>query len=215
MANDGTVKIGAEIDEKEFKSGLSKVSKAAQSAFNNLSGSFFSISRNAETGFSAVKKGLEKTKTTISTTEKKLKELEKALKLDPQNVELLDQKQRLLAQSAEATAEKYERLKEVVESSTVSNVAFAKWEKAQAPLQEQISKTTSELENLERKAKELEGLGFSPDSSSMIEVQQRAEAAQEKLAGLQKSLSDTYDEMGRPIREPLIKLPVGEGNVVE
>ena len=27
MANDGTVKIGAEIDEKEFKSGLSKVSK--------------------------------------------------------------------------------------------------------------------------------------------------------------------------------------------
>lgn len=200
MANDGTVKIGAEIDEKEFKSGLSKVSKAAQSAFNNLSGSFSSISRNAETGFSAVNKGLEKTKTTISTTEKKLKELEKALKLDPQNVELLDQKQRLLAQSAEATAEKYERLKEVVESSTVSNVAFAKWEKAQAPLQEQISKTTGELENLERKAKELEGLGFSPDSSSMIEVQQRAEAAQEKLVDLQKSLSDTYDEMGRPIR---------------
>nr|WP_325258754.1 hypothetical protein [uncultured Oscillibacter sp.] len=199
MANDGTVKIGAEIDEKEFKSGLSKVSKAAQSAFNNLSGSFSSISRNAETGFSAVNKGLEKTKTTISTTEKKLKELEKALKLDPQNVELLDQKQRLLAQSAEATAEKYERLKEVVESSTVSNVAFAKWEKAQAPLQEQISKTTGELENLERKAKELEGLGFSPDSSSMIEVQQRAEAAQEKLVDLQKSLSDTYDEMGRPI----------------
>ena len=199
MANDGTVKIGAEIDEKEFKSGLSKVSKAAQSAFNNLSGSFSSISRNAETGFSAVNKGLEKTKTTISTTEKKLKELEKALKLDPQNVELLDQKQRLLAQSAEATAEKYERLKEVVESSTVSNVAFAKWEKAQAPLQEQISKTTGELENLERKAKELEGLGFSPDSSSMIEVQRRAEAAQEKLVDLQKSLSDTYDEMGRPI----------------
>lgn len=33
----------------------------------------------------------------------------------------------------------------------------------------------------------------------MIEVQRRAEAAQEKLVDLQKSLSDTYDEMGRPI----------------
>ena len=50
-----------------------------------------------------------------------------------------------------------------------------------------------------KEARELEGLGFSPDSSSMIEVQQRAEAAQEKLVDLQKSLSDTYDEMGRPI----------------
>ena len=36
MANDGTVRIGAEIDEKEFKSGLSKLSKTAKSALNNI-----------------------------------------------------------------------------------------------------------------------------------------------------------------------------------
>lgn len=37
MANDGTVKIGAEIDEKEFLDSLSKLSKTAKSSFTNLS----------------------------------------------------------------------------------------------------------------------------------------------------------------------------------
>lgn len=42
MANDGTVKIGAEIDEKEFKSGLSKVSKPYASCdWGNQCGSAF------------------------------------------------------------------------------------------------------------------------------------------------------------------------------
>ena len=248
MANDGTVKIGAEIDEKEFLDSLSKLSKTAKSSFTNLSvgieidkkefdSELLKLGKESkqtkpveipveadadkfkkelsglgeetkkvkppkipvEPDTDGFKKALDELGKETQKNVSSLKELDKALKLDPQNVELLDQKQRLLAQSAEATTEKYERLKEVVESSTVSNVAFGKWEKAQAPLQEQISKTTSELEKLGKEARELEGLGFSPDSSSMIEVQRRAEAAQEKLVDLQKSLSDTYDEMGRPI----------------
>lgn len=36
MANDGTVKIGAEIDEKEFQESLSKLSKTANSALGSL-----------------------------------------------------------------------------------------------------------------------------------------------------------------------------------
>ena len=199
MANDGTVKIGVEVDEKKFQDGLSKISKTAKSSLNNLSGALSSISRTAETGFSSVSKGLEKTNSTISTTAKKLKELDNALKLDPQNVELLDQKQRLLAQSAEATAEKYEHLKQVAESSTVSNVVFKNWEKAQASLQEEIDGTVREIENLKNKARELEGLRFAPDSSSMVEVRKRAEAAREKLGDLQETVESTYEEMGRPI----------------
>lgn len=36
MENDGTVKIGVEVDEKEFKSGLSKLSKVANSALDGM-----------------------------------------------------------------------------------------------------------------------------------------------------------------------------------
>lgn len=144
-------------------------------------------------------KALQGTNKNISTTASKLKDVEKLLKLDPKNVELLDQKQRLLAQSAEATAEKYAQLKQVAETSTVSNVAFEKWEKAQTSLQGQITKTANELANLEKEAKKLEGLGFQADSTSMIEVQQQAEAARDKLEGLKQSLSNTYEELGRPI----------------
>lgn len=192
MANDGTVKIGVDVDEKEFKAGLSKISKTAERSLST-------IGKTAVDGFSSVSKGLEKTNATISTTSKKLKELDNALKLDPKNVELLDQKQRLLAQSAEATAEKYEQLKRVAESSTVSNVVFSNWEEAQASLQKQIDETVNEIQNLENQAKKLEGLGFSPDSSSIVEIRQRAEAANEKLAVLEKTVDDTYEMMGRPI----------------
>lgn len=192
MANDGTVKIGVDVSEKEFKAGLSKISKTAERSLS-------AIGKTAGDGFSSVGKGLEKTNATISTTSKKLKELDKALKLDPKNVELLDQKQRLLAQSAEATAEKYEQLKRVAESSTVSNVVFRNWEEAQASLQKQIDETVNEIQNLEDQAKKLEGLGLSPDSSSIVEIRQRAEAANEKLTVLEKTVDDTYEMMGRPI----------------
>ena len=36
MANDGTVKIGVEVDEKEFQDGLSKLSKSAKASMNEL-----------------------------------------------------------------------------------------------------------------------------------------------------------------------------------
>lgn len=144
-------------------------------------------------------KALQGTNKNISTTESKLKDVNKLLKLDPTNVELLDQKQRLLAQSAEATAEKYERLKQVAETSTVSNVAFAKWEKALSSLQGQITKTANDVAKFEQAAKDLEALGFAPDSAEVLEFTYRAEAAREKLEGLKKSVSDTFDELGRPI----------------
>lgn len=144
-------------------------------------------------------KALQGTNKYISTTEKKLKDVDKLLKLDPKNVELLDQKQRLLAQSVEATAEKYETLKQAADSATVSNVQYGKWEKALASLQGQITKTANEVTKFEKAAKDLEALGFAPDSSEVMEFTNRADAAREKLEGLKKSVSETFDELGRPM----------------
>lgn len=144
-------------------------------------------------------KALQGTNKNITTTEKKLKDVEKLLKLDPQNVELLDQKQRLLAQSVEATAEKYETLKQAADSATVSNVQYGKWEKALASLQSQITKTANEVTKFEQAAKDLEGLGFAPDSNEVMEFTTRAETAREKLEWLKKSVSETFDELGRPM----------------
>lgn len=144
-------------------------------------------------------KALSGTNKTISTTESKLKDVEKLLKMDPKNVELLDQKQRLLAQSVEATADKYKTLQQAAESATVSNVQYAKWEKALAGIQGQITKTANELAKFEKEAKGLEDLGFAPDSSAMVEVQEKAEEAREKLEALKRSATDTFEELGRPM----------------
>lgn len=144
-------------------------------------------------------KALQGTNKYVAETEKKLKDVDRLLKLDPKNVELLDQKQRLLAQSVEATSTKYETLKKTAESATVSNVQFEKWEKAQVSIQRQITKTVNELTNFEKKAKELEGLGFAPDSSEMVEIQAQVEEAREKLDRLKASASETFEELGRPM----------------
>lgn len=144
-------------------------------------------------------KALQGTNKYVSDTEKKLKDVDRLLKLDPKNVELLDQKQRLLAQSVEATSTKYEMLKQAAESATVSNVQFEKWEKAQASIQGQITKTVNELTNLEKKSKELKNLGLAPDSSDMVELQTKAEEAREKLDRLKASVSETFEELGRPM----------------
>lgn len=144
-------------------------------------------------------KALQGTNKYVSETEKKLKDVDRLLKLDPKNVELLDQKQRLLAQSVEATSTKYEMLKQAAESATVSNVQYGKWEKALASLQGQITKTANEVTKFEKAAKDLEALGFAPDSAEVLEFTDRAETAKEKLDRLKASVSETFEALGRPM----------------
>ena len=135
----------------------------------------------------------------ISTTQSKLKDVERLLKLYPKNVELLDQKQRLLAQSVEFTSDKLKTLKEVAENSTVSNVKYAEWEKALTSIQGQITKTSKALSDMEAGQKQLADLGFSYDSSEMVDARERTEALRDKLESLQKQVTDTYEALGRPI----------------
>lgn len=144
-------------------------------------------------------KALQGVNKNISETQKSLKDVERLLKLDPKNVELLDQKQRLLAQSAEQTAEKYKTLKQVIDTSTASNVRYDQWTKTFAAMQGQITKTENALDALDKKKKELESLGFSVDSAPMVEVQKEIDDTTDRLEALQQKVKDTYEEMGRPI----------------
>ena len=144
-------------------------------------------------------KALKSTNDSLSNTQKNLKDVERLLKLDPKNVELLDQKQRLLAQSAEQTADKLKTIQEVLDNSTASNVRYDAWTKSFASMQGQITKTENAIESLDKKKKELQSLGFSFDSAPMVEVQQEIDSATDKLEALQKKVTDTYEEMGRPI----------------
>ena len=56
MANDGTVKIGAEIDEKEFKSGLSKLSSVAKAGLTGATAAIGAATAAATAGTVAVGK---------------------------------------------------------------------------------------------------------------------------------------------------------------
>lgn len=135
----------------------------------------------------------------LNTTQKNLKEVERLLKLDPKNVELLDQKQRLLAQGVELTNKKYDTLKKTLESATASNVRFDQWEKAQASLQGQITKTENALSKLYDEQKRMQDLNFAPDSTQMQALQQEIDETREKSEALRQKMADTFEELGRPI----------------
>lgn len=144
-------------------------------------------------------KALSGTNKQLKDTQANLKDVERLLKLDPGNVELLDQKQRLLAQSVDATSEKLKTLKQVAEDSTVSNVKYKQWTESFAALQGTITKTTNELTKIEAEGKRLESIGFSPDSEPMVELNEKAETLKKKLESLNQTVTNTYEELGRPI----------------
>ena len=113
MANDGTVKIGAEIDEKEFLSSLSKLGKAANSALNNItvdievdkkgfSDELSKLGKDAdpvevpvEADTDQFKKGLDNLEREAQKNVTSLKELNRALELNPESTNLLIEKQKL------------------------------------------------------------------------------------------------------------------------
>lgn len=135
----------------------------------------------------------------LKNTQGNLKDVEKLLKLDPKNVELLAQKQDLLSQQVEQTKERYDTLKKAMDEATASNPRYEKWEKAQTSIQGQITKTEKALQSLQNKQKKLEGLGFSPDTAQMQDLQEKIDTTTEKADALRKQMADTFEELGRPI----------------
>lgn len=144
-------------------------------------------------------KALEGTDKRLSEIGRDLRDLEKRLELDPKNVELLDQKFRKLAERTDLLKNRQKELQKVLNTSTASNVLYEKWTKAQAAFQGQITKTENEAAKLIKRAKELEGLGFAPDSADLLSVRKEIEALQKHADDLRKSMADTYETMGRPI----------------
>lgn len=144
-------------------------------------------------------RALKSTNSSITDIQKKLKDTERALKLDPKNVELLDQKQRLLAQSAEQTAEKLKLVQNALENSTASNVRYDAWVNAFSSMQREITKTEKSLAELQDWQQLLQNLGAAEDSDAMQAIQSEIAETSEKLDALNQKVSDTYEEMGRPI----------------
>lgn len=148
---------------------------------------------------SGLDKALKGVNKDIKDTQAQLKDVEKLLKLDPTNVELLDQKQRLLSKSAEQTAEKYNKVKEALEGVTASNPKYDEWTKAQASFQAQTTKTEKALAELQKQQKQMQELGFAPDSDQMKDLQGEIDKTTAKLADIEKQSRETYEALGRPI----------------
>lgn len=148
------------------------------------------------TGLDKALKGVNKQ---IKDTQVSLKDVERLLKLDPKNTELLAQKQKLLATQAQATADRFRELKDQHDTLTPDDAKYQQWIKAQASLEGQITKTTKELAALEKEQAALEKTGVAPDDTQLVELQQEADAARDRLSNLRDQVQQTYDELGRPI----------------
>lgn len=138
MANDGTVKIGAEIDEKEFLDSLSKLSKTAKSALYNItvdievdkkgfSADLSKLGKDAEpvevpieADTAKFKKGLDDLEREAQKNVVSLKELNGALKLNPKSTDLLIEKQKLLQSAVSAAAKKADELNSALKSAKAS-----------------------------------------------------------------------------------------------
>lgn len=144
-------------------------------------------------------KALRQIDSSVKTTASSLKDVEKLLKLDPKNVDLLAQKQQYLAQNVDETAQRYEILKNAVETSTPDDALAKKWTADQAKLQKALDQTTQEVKTLEAQVAQMEDLGFGPDPQFLGRYQKELEEARAKAAGLKQQIADTYDELGRPI----------------
>ena len=195
MANDGTVKIGAEIDEKEFKSGLSKLSKTAKSALNNItvdievdkkgfSAELSKLGKDAdpvevpvEADTDQFKKGLDDLEREAQKNVTSLKELNRALELNPKSTDLLIEKQKLLQSAVSAAAKKADDLNSALKSAKASGEVEKN--------AEAYRKLVIEFSNAEAEAKNMQ--------AELDDVSAKLKNGQ----GATEDLEDATDDLGR------------------
>ncbi len=195
MANDGTVKIGAEIDEKEFKSGLSKLSKTAKSALNNItvdievdkkgfSAELSKLGKDAdpvevpvEADTDQFKKGLDDLEREAQKNVTSLKELNRALELNPKSTDLLIEKQKLLQSAVSAAAKKADDLNSALKSAKVSGEVEKN--------AEAYRKLVIEFSNAEAEAKNMQ--------AELDDVSAKLKNGQ----GATEDMEDATDDLGR------------------
>lgn len=133
LANDGTVKIGADVDESGFKKSLSGLSKAAKSASipigvevdkKKLDSELSGVGKDVKPIEVSVKPDTDDFEKELDTLEKKTREnvstlndLDKALELNPTSTDLLIEKQKLLQSAVSTAAEKADLLNSALEKA--------------------------------------------------------------------------------------------------
>lgn len=195
MANDGTVKIGAEIDEKEFLDSLSKLSKTAKSALNNItvdievdkkgfSADLSKLGKDAEpvevpieADTAKFKKGLDDLEREAQKNVVSLKELNGALELNPKSTDLLIEKQKLLQSAVSAAAKKADDLNSALKSAKASGEVEKN--------AEAYRKLVIEFSNAEAEAKNMQ--------AELDDVSAKLKNGQ----GATEDLEDATDDLGR------------------
>lgn len=195
MANDGTVKIGAEIDEKEFLDSLSKLSKTAKSALYNItvdievdkkgfSADLSKLGKDAEpvevpieADTAKFKKGLDDLEREAQKNVVSLKELNGALKLNPKSTDLLIEKQKLLQSAVSAAAKKADELNSALKSAKASGEVEKN--------AEAYRKLVIEFSNAEAEAKNMQ--------AELDDVSAKLKNGQ----GATEDLEDATDDLGR------------------
>ena len=195
MANDGTVKIGAEIYEKEFLDSLSKLSKTAKSALNNItvdievdkkgfSADLSKLGKDAEpvevpieADTAKFKKGLDDLEREAQKNVVSLKELNGALELNPKSTDLLIEKQKLLQSAVSAAAKKADDLNSALKSAKASGEVEKN--------AEAYRKLVIEFSNAEAEAKNMQ--------AELDDVSAKLKNGQ----GATEDLEDATDDLGR------------------
>ena len=195
MANDGTVKIGAEIDEKEILDSLSKLSKTAKSALNNItvdievdkkgfSADLSKLGKDAEpvevpieADTAKFKKGLDDLEREAQKNVVSLKELNGALELNPKSTDLLIEKQKLLQSAVSAAAKKADDLNSALKSAKASGEVEKN--------AEAYRKLVIEFSNAEAEAKNMQ--------AELDDVSAKLKNGQ----GATEDLEDATDDLGR------------------
>ena len=169
MANDGTVKIGVEVDEKEFASSISKLSKTAKSSFSNITVGVEVDKKGFDSELSKIGKEAKQTKPIEIPVEvdadkfkkelddlegetqknvSSLKELNRALELNPDSTDLLIEKQKLLESAVSAAAQKADMLNSALKNAKASGEAEKNAE-AYRQLVIALSRAESEAKNMQ------------------------------------------------------------------
>lgn len=207
MANDGTVKIGAEVDEKAFAESLSRIGKSVK-GFEKLSvgveidkkqvdSEFLKIGREAKRTAPIevpVKPDVDDFQKALADLEKEvagnvsaLKELDRALELNPQSTDLLVEKQKLLSSAVGTAAEKARLLGDALEKAKGSGAA----EKDAAAYR----KLVIELSNAEAEARDIQDA-----LDDVTDELKRGEKAADGLSDATDDLGNSYSSVGDIIK---------------
>lgn len=152
-------------------------------------------------------KALKETNSEIKRTKSNLRDVENALKIDPKNVELLKAKQNALNEAIKETEKKLkleqDAAKNAKEQLDLGNITQSEYDALQA----EIVKTTDELSNLEKQARQASsvlGSQMQAAGAHIKEVGNNISELGEKVTGVGDKVSALGGKMTATITMPVV-----------